>query len=394
MQDNTIECHNCGSTIAISEVLRGQMRQELAVEQQQAIRAAAARAEQQAQERLQHELQTLQQQVTDQQSKALQDIALLQQQLSSSQQRIAAANQAELTLRQEKAELEARARDMELEIQRRLDSSRQQIEHSLRNQLAEEQDLKLKQKDQQINNLLKDLENAKRRSELGSQELQGEVLELDMQTTLQHSFPHDRIQPVPKGMRGADIIQSVINSHLQECGAIIWESKNTKAWQPAWLDKLKEDQRTAGAAIAVLVSVVVPEQIRGFGRIDNIWVSDLKSWPALAAVLREQLIQVSYAHAANEGLDAKMDLLWRYLSGDEFRQRVEAIVEAFDTMQAQIHKERRAMEKHWNEREKQLQRVIGSTTAMYGSLQGIIGKAMPVVAALEFEDGLSLEHDE
>lgn len=375
MQDTTIECHHCGTTIAISDVLRGQMRQELAAEQQQAIRAATARAEQHAQERLQHELQAM------------------QQQLNSSEQRVAAANKAELTLRQEKAELEARARDMELEIQRRLDSARQQLEHSLRNQIAEEQDLKLKQKDQQITNLLKDLENAKRRSELGSQELQGEVLEQDMQTTLQHTFPHDRIQPVPKGMRGADIIQTVINSQLQECGAIIWESKNTKAWQPAWLDKLKDDQRTAGAAIAVLVSVVVPEQIRGFGRIDGIWVSDLKSWPALAAVLREQLIQVSYAHAANQGLDAKMELLWRYLAGDEFRQRVETIIEAFDTMQTQISKERRAMDKHWNEREKQLQRVISSTTGMYGALQGIIGKAMPVVAALEFDD-LSLEHDE
>ncbi|WP_308874166.1 DUF2130 domain-containing protein [Thiothrix subterranea] len=323
--------------------------------------------------------------MSEQQRQALQDIALLKQQLDTSQQRIATANQAELQLRQEKAELEARARDMEIEIQRRLDTARQQLEHSLRNQIAEEQDLKLKQKDQQINNLLKDLENAKRRSELGSQELQGEVLEQDMQTTLQHAFPHDSIQPVPKGMRGADIIQTVINSQLQECGAIIWESKNTKAWQPAWLDKLKEDQRTAGAALAVLVSVVVPEQIRGFGRIDGIWVSDLKSWPALAAVLREQLLAVSFARAANQGLDAKMELLWRYLSGDEFRQRVEAIVEAFDTMQAQIHKERRAMEKHWAEREKQLQRVIGSTTGMYGALQGIIGHAMPVVAALEFD---------
>lgn len=386
MHDTTIECHQCGTTIAISDVLRGQMRQELAAEQQQAIRAATERAEQQAQQRLQHERELLQQQVSDQQRQAVQDIALLKQQLDLSQQRIATANQAELQLRQEKAELEARARDMELEIQRRLDTARQQLEHSLRHQIAEEQDLKLKQKDQQISNLLKDLENAKRRSELGSQELQGEVLEQDMQTTLQHAFPHDSIQPVPKGMRGADIIQTVINAQLQECGAIIWESKNTKAWQPAWLDKLKEDQRSAGAAIAVLVSVVVPETIRGFGRIDGVWVSDLKNWQALAAVLREQLVQVSYARAASEGLDAKMELLWRYLSGDEFRQRVEAIVEAFDTMQAQIHKERRAMEKHWAEREKQLQRVIGSTTGMYGALQGIIGHTMPVVAALEFDD--------
>lgn len=233
MQDNTIQCHSCGAEIAVSEVLRVQLRRELDAEQQQAIRNAEARAEKQAQERLQQERLTLQQQAAEQQGKAAQELELLRSQLVSSQQRIDAANQAELTLRKEKAELEARARDMEVEIQRRLDSARQQLEQSLRGQLAEEQDLKLKQKEKQIEDLRKALEDAKRRSELGSQELQGEVLELDMQTTLQHTFPHDRIQPVPKGMRGADILQHVINGQLQECGAIIWESKNTKAWQPA-----------------------------------------------------------------------------------------------------------------------------------------------------------------
>lgn len=386
MQDTTITCHHCGTTIAISDLLRGEMRQELAEEQQRAIHAATTRAEQQAQERLQGELQAMQQQVATQQQKALQEIALLQQ-------RISATNKAELALREEKAKLETRANNMEQEIQRRLDHSRQQLEYNLRNQLAEEQALKLKQKDQQILNLIRDLDNAKRRGELGSQELQGEVLELDIQSTLQYNFPHDHIQPVLKGMRGADIIQTVMNNQLQACGTIIWESKNTKTWQPIWLDKLKEDQRSAGAAIAILVSVIVPEQIHGFGRIDNIWVSDLKSWPALAAVLREQLIQVRYANAANQGLDTKMELLWRYFSQDEFRQRVETIIEAFEAMQTQIHKERRAMEKHWHEREKQLQRVISSTTAMYGSLQGIIGKAMPIVEALEFDDHLSLNDD-
>jgi hypothetical protein len=385
MHDTTIQCHSCGADIAVSEVLRVQLRRELDAEQQQAIRAAEARATQQAQEHLQRERQTLQQQAADQQRQTAQELELLRSQLASSQQRIDAANQAELALRKEKAELEARARDMEVEIQRRLADERRALETSLRTQFSEEQNLKLKEKEKQIDDLRKALEDAKRRSELGSQELQGEVLELDMQTSLQHTFPHDRIQPVPKGMRGADILQHVINGQLQECGTIIWESKNTKAWSPAWVDKLKEDQRSAGAAIAVLVSAVIPEQVRGFGRIDGIWVSDLKSWQALAAVLREQLVQVSFARAASQGLDAKMELLYHYLSGDEFRQRVEAIVEAFDAMQGQIHKERRAMEKHWAEREKYLQRVIGSTSSLYGSLQGIIGQAMPVVAALEFD---------
>ncbi|MBJ6612038.1 MAG: DUF2130 domain-containing protein [Candidatus Thiothrix moscowensis] len=393
MHDTTIHCHQCGAAIAVSDALRLKMQEELAASQQQVIREVQERAEQQMQARLQQALQAAQQQAAEQHSAALREIGLLKGQLDSSQQRVADAQQAELALRKEKAELEARAQAMELEIQRRLDAGKRQLEEALRNQFAEEQNLKLKEKEKQIDDLRKALDDAKRRSELGSQELQGEVLELDMQGILQHAFPHDRIVPVPKGMRGADIMQHVINPQLQECGTLIWESKNTKAWQPAWLDKLKEDQRTAGAAVAVLVSAVVPEGLRGFGRIDGVWVADLKSWQPLAAVLREQLIAVSFARAASEGLDAKMELLYRYLSGEEFRQQVESIIDAFDAMQAQIQKERRAMESHWKEREKQLQRVLGGTTGMYGALRGIIGQSLPSVAALDFDAGLTLEHD-
>lgn len=396
MQDH-IQCHQCGTTIAVSEVLRSQLRRELDAEQQQAIQAAEAKALVQARQQLQQEfaqqqqhttqqLAALQAQLQQQQLDAAQQLQLLQAQLSDSQQRIAAAQQNELTLRQEKAALEARAREMDLEVQRKLDAARSQIEQQLRLQLADEADLKLKQKEKQIEDLRKALEDAKRRSELGSQELQGEVLELDMERTLQHLFPIDRVQPVSKGTRGADILQTVVNPQLQDCGVIVWESKNAKHWQAAWLDKLKEDQRNAGAAIAVLVSAVIPDNIRGFGRIDGVWVCDLKSWQALAAVLREQLVQVNFARASHQNMDAKMEMLYHYLSGDEFRQRVEAIVEAFDAMKLQIDKERRAMEKHWAEREKYLQRVIGSTSSMYGALQGIIGQALPPVAALGFDE--------
>lgn len=405
MQD-IIQCHQCGTPIAVSEVLRTQLRQQLAAEQEQAIAAARQLALQEAQQQWQAELQRQQQQAQQQlidlqaklqaqqrateqqllrqQKEAEHERELLRQQLKESQQRIQQAQQAELVLRQEKAKLEERARSIELEVQRKLDAARTEMEARLRTQVAAEHDLKLKQKEKQIEDLRKALEDAKRRSELGSQELQGEVLELDIEHTLQRLFPVDRITPVAKGARGADIRQIVINNQLQECGTILWESKNAKQWQPAWLEKLKDDQRNAGTNLAVLVSATVPEHIRGFGRIDGVWVCDLKTWQALAAVLREQLIQISFAHAANQNLDAKMEMLYHYLSGDEFRQRVEAIIEAFQALQEQINKERRAMTKHWEEREKYLQKVMSSTSSMYGALQGIIGKALPPVAALEF----------
>ena len=216
-------------------------------------------------------------------------------------------------------------------------------------------------------------------------ELQGETLELDMQAELERQFPQDRVEPVPKGIRGADIVQGVRNGTGQECGTILWETKNTRNWQPLWLQKLKDDQRTLGAAVAVLVSTVLPEDVQGFGRLHGIWVADRKSCIALAMVLREQIVQVAFAHAAAEGKNDKMDMLYRYLAGDQFRQKVQGIVEAFSALQDQLGRERRAMEKQWREREKQIERVITNTVGMYGEMSGILGGTLPRIAALELD---------
>ncbi|EQD34176.1 hypothetical protein B2A_12775, partial [mine drainage metagenome] len=173
----------------------------------------------------------------------------------------------------------------------------------------------------------------------------GEVLELDLESVLIAKFPGDEIKAVKNGVRGADLIQVVRNNALQPCGTIVWEAKNAKNWSSAWIAKLKDDQRAARAGLAVLVSTTLPAAIRGFGCLDGVWVSDLASYPALAIALREQLIEVVRARVVSTGVNAKMELLYGYLSGHEFRNRIEAIVEAFTAMQAQIARERRAMEK-------------------------------------------------
>jgi hypothetical protein len=316
----------------------------------------------------------------------------LQDDLATQREKTRLAQEAELALRKDKAALEERARELDLEVARKLDAAKTELETAIRKSAAEEQDLKLKEKEKTIHDLRTALEDAKRRSELGSQELQGEVLEVDIQARLERQFPADRIEPVLKGARGADIQQRVRNDRLEDCGLILWETKNAKNWAPAWIDKLKQDQRTAGAAAAVLVSAALPDGLEGFGRIDGIWVAGLKLWPAVAVALREQLIAVSYVRAASAGKSEKMELLYEYLAGTEFRQRVEAIVEAFEAMQTQLNRERRAMEKQWAEREKQIARVVGSTSAMYGALQGIVGAGLPSIPALEL-DGVPLLDD-
>jgi hypothetical protein len=454
MTDTHIHCPNCGYEIPISEALsaqiRGELESSLKADHEARIKHAVAEAERRARGTLDIELADLKAQIAERarqaeaasarelelrakarqleeeqkaqaeriraeveerlgqesaeriaqaaaaaDAKAREQSALelrqLQEDLAAQREKARIAQEAELALRQEKAALEERARELDLEVARKLDAAKAELETGIRKAAAEEQDLKLKEKEKTISDLRQALEDAKRRSELGSQELQGEVLEIDIQAALERQFPADRIEPVLKGARGADIQQRVRNDRLEDCGLILWETKNAKNWAPAWIDKLKQDQRAAGAAAAVLVSAALPEGVEGFGRVDGIWVAGLKLWPALAVALREQLIAVTYARAATAGKGEKMELLYQYLSGDEFRQRVEAIVEAFEAMQLQLNRERRAMERQWAEREKQIQRVIGSTSAMYGALQGIVGAGLAPIPALELDDRPLLE---
>jgi hypothetical protein len=374
MSETVIRCPNCGTSIPLSEALSEQLRESVLAQVRDAYEARIEQARQQAAARAREQIEI--------------DLRGLQDELAEQRRKAQQAQAAELVLRREKSALEARARELDLEVARRIDAARGELESAIRKAAAEEQDLRLKEKEKQIADLRRALDDAKRRSELGSQELQGEVLELDIQAALERQFPHDRIEPVPKGMRGADIVQHVVDQRGRECGSIVWETKNTKHWQPVWLDKLKQDQRTVGAGLAVLVSVVVPDGISGFGHADGVWVSDLKSWPALALALREQLVQVAFAHAASEGKNDKMELLYRYLAGDQFRQRVQGIVEAFNGLQEQLARERRAMEKLWREREKQIERVMSNTVGMYGEMRGLIGASMPQIAALELDPEL------
>jgi len=372
MTQTIITCPNCGHPIPLTDALTAQIGRDiearLKADEDKHIQAAVAAAESRARDQ------------------SVQELELLREQLAEQQKKTRAAQDAELALRKDKAALEERQRELDLEVARKVDAEKQRLEESIRKTVSEEQSLKVKEKDKQIEDLKKLLEEAKRKSEQGSQETQGAVLELDIQAMLQQRFPHDVINAVPKGARGADLVQEVRDGALRACGSIVWETKNTKHWQPAWLDKLKEDQRAVGASLAVLVSVALPPELGEFGQVEGVWVASLRAWPALALALREQLIQVAFAHAASEGKNEKMELLYRYLAGDPFRGRVQGIVEAFSELQDQVNRERRAMERLWREREKQIERVLTNTVGMYGEMRGIVGATMPEIPALTLEN--------
>jgi hypothetical protein len=370
-----ITCPDCGAEIELTEALATSLHADLEAAHQAQLA--------QLQTQLRREAQSL---AARAEAKAREDAAIqkkmLERELADERERCKAAQEAELDLRKEKNALERRARELDLEVARRVGAEKEQLEEGIRRAVAEQHELKLKEREKLIGDLRRALEEARRKSEQGSQERQGEVLELDVEAELARRFPQDLVSPVPKGARGADLLEEVRDSSGRSCGLIIWETKNTRRWQPSWLDKLKEDQRAAGANLAVIVSTALPDGIAELGRLDGVWVSSLRAWPALALALREQLIQVAFAHAAADGKHEKMELLYQYLAGDQFRSRVEAIVEAFTALQSQLDRERVAMQRIWKEREKQHERVLAHTAAMYGEVRGIVGQSLPEVPAL------------
>ena len=299
------------------------------------------------------------------------EFKILEEQLKEKDDKLALANAESLKLRVERQNLESAKRDFELEKQRQLDEARKTIEEEAGKKAAEEQQYKIAQLEKKISDNLKVIDEQKRKLEQGSQQTQGEVLELELEEILKAEFPLDQILPVPKGVKGADIIQKVLDHSGRMCGQIVWESKKTKNWTEGWIQKLKDDQRAIKAELAVIVSAVLPEDITTFKFHDGVWVCDIKLSIALATALRANLEAITREKAMAEGKDAKMEVIYTYLTGVEFRQRVEAIVEAFSNMKSGLEKEKLAYQKIWSEREKQIQKVINNTIGLYGDLSGL-----------------------
>jgi hypothetical protein len=307
--------------------------------------------------------------------------ALLQEQLKDKEEKLDQATQKEIELLKEKMRLEDEKKAFELEKLRQLEEAKIAITEEASKKAAEEQHYIIAQLQKQVSDAVKAKDELARKLEQGSQQIQGEVLELELEELLNSNFLHDEIVPVPKGVSGADIVQKVINKAGHICGQIVWESKKTKAWSDGWIQKLKEDQRTIKADLAVIVSVTLPDDVKGFALRDGVWICDTKMSIALATALRINLESVAREKIMSVGKNEKMEILYSYVMGIEFKQRVEAIVEAFSAMDEGLRKERNAFEKIWAEREKQIKKVMSNTIGMYGDLSGLV--ALPQIKTLD-----------
>ncbi|MFV0481916.1 MAG: DUF2130 domain-containing protein [Campylobacteraceae bacterium] len=420
MQDSSIKCPNCGTLINVNEMLYTKLEDEAKKKlnaeiaehrkkykeamdefktKQDALKEQEEKFTERVSEAIKKELKdekqkielALKKQFAEEQSE---QFKALQKELDEKSKEVKELNLAKIEIQKLKREKEESETKIKLEAELEFSKKIAEEKEKIKKQSDEANELKLKQKDEHLEQLKRQLNEAQRKAEQGSMQLQGETQELAIEEYLRAEFPFDVIEEIKKGQRGADCIQNINTRELQNCGKIYYESKRTKDFQNSWIEKFKADMREKGADIGVLVTNVLPSALKRMGLYEGIWVCTFEEFKALCFVLRESIINLANATKSNENKSDKMSLLYNYLTSNEFRMQIEAIVEGFTQMQIDLDSEKRAMGRIWKQREKQIIKVLENTTSMYDSIKGVAGNAIANIKTLELPYQDEDENDE
>jgi hypothetical protein len=407
--ESHIKCPNCGTDINVNNILSHQLEEEIR-QKYQAQLTEEKQKYQKEKDALNNEKEVFEQQ--KKQDKALfeerlekqlkeerivletklksklseeqaDQFKLLQDELNQKSEQVKELNRTKAEIERLKREKEEAKELAEAEAQKKLNEQLSTEKEKIRKSEEEKNELKMRDLQKQLDDQKRLTEEMKRKQEQGSMQLQGEVQELAIEEWLQTQFPLDSIEEIKKGARGGDCIQTVNTFAQQNCGKIYYESKRTKDFQGSWIEKFKADMREKAADIGVLVTEAMPSDMERMGLRDGIWVCTYEEFKGLSGVLRESIIQVSTALGSQVNKGDKMQLLYDYLTSNSFRMQVEAIVEGFSSMKSALESEKRAMQRIWKEREKQIDKVINNTIDMHASIRGIAGNAIQAVKALE-----------
>ncbi|MAC95704.1 MAG: Caldesmon [Flavobacteriales bacterium] len=421
MKEQTqIKCPNCGTSIDVQDILAHQLEDEIKQKYQSKLAEAQKNTEKEKarlaqekadfeekkkqenelfQQRLEKQLKSdrllieekLKAKLKEEQSEQFQE---LQKELNEKSEQVKELNRSKAEiekLKREKLELKEAA---EAEAQKKMNEMLLTEKDKIRRAEEERNELKFKELQKQLEDQKKLTEEMKRKQEQGSMQMQGEVQELAIEEWLSAQFPLDSIEEIKKGARGGDCIQVVNTRSIQNCGKIYYESKRTKDFQPAWIEKFKADMRDKGADVGILVTEAVPSDMDRMGIRDGVWICSFSEFKGLCAVIRESVIQLRMAVSSQENKGDKMHMLYDFLTSNTFRMQIEAIVEGFTQMKNDLESEKRSMQRIWKQREKQIDKVVTNTIDMYGSIKGIAGNAIQTVKALELpgaEEELELE---
>lgn len=358
-----IKCPKCGTEVSVDEAIVQKM-----------VNLRVQKTLQTEKSKLESELKT---ELEKAQSESLKSI----------QNKLNEARKHELESIKKQAELEDKINAQELETERKIQEERKNIFQKLEKDIEQKYEIQLQEMQKKLEDTQKAVREAERKAHQGSMQTQGEVLELSIEEMLKQNFPTDKIQPVPKGVHGADIVQIVYNQAGQVAGKIVWETKRTKHWTEDWVQKLKDDSRAIRADTAILISNALPREIQNFSKYKGIWVANFSIILGLATAIRSQLIAVSNAVTAETGKDQKMEAVYNYLTSNTFSQKIQSLVETFEHMKTTLENEKKAFYKNWAMRETQILRLTENTAKMYGEIQGIAGKNLPEIKLLELEAG-------
>lgn len=372
----TIKCKSCGEEIEISEALQHQIEEQILVNERS---------------KHQKELEKIKGQVREEVlQKSKKDfefqIQSLQKGREEEEKRNAKLLKQSVDLSEELRKLRHKDEERELEMKKRIAKEEERIRGEAREKVLEEHESKDREKDKKLQDALKQIDALKAQIQRGSQQTQGEVMELVLEKILKGEFPQDEIFEVKKGQRGADVVQTVVDENGKNCGKILWESKNAQ-WNKAWLAKLRQDRRDAKADIAVLVATNPPQEIDTFAFTEGVWITKMNVVRNLTVALRHNLISIHNERANADGKDDKKEVLYQYLTSVEFKLRVEGIVEAFNNLQQDIEKEKRWFNTKWARQETEIRKIVDNTQGMYGDLQAATGRALSPIEALELPAG-------
>lgn len=416
---NNIKCPNCGNVFDVENVIAADLEKKYQDEYQLKLKESLGKVEEDK-KKLQQDLQLfeekkkreneifaqklqqeklkmeteLQQQITKSIASDFENkLRLLENSNRDTEEKLKEARRKELEFLQKEQEIKNKEAELEITLQKKLQQERELLAEQIRKQEVEkshvkenELQFKLKELQVQLEEQKRLADEMKRRAEQSSMQRQGEAQELLLEEILKEIFPFDLIEEVGKGVEGADCIQTIRNSTGKECGKIIYESKRTRGWSNNWIEKLKNDKRNRSADVAILVTQTFPKDMERFGEKEGIWICNFTEVNSVAYLLRNSVIQLYEAQKSQENKGDKMQMLYDYLTGNEFRGQMEAVVEGFLSIKNGINKERLQMEKIWKEREKQLEKVLLSTSGLYGSIKGIAGASVANIPLLDGSD--------
>jgi len=416
-KSQNIDCPNCGHTIDVNDILYNQLdaqlkkkyndelaqqkkkfddQQDLLKAERTELESDKAKLDEQIETRVKAGLNEQKKGIENKVKKQLEEeqserFSELQKELEDKSEKVKELNKVKVAVEQLRREKDELRSEIELESQKKLNETLTKEREKIQKHEEEKANLAGSEKDILINQLRDQLKEASQKAEQGSMQLQGEAQELVIEEWLATEFPLDKIEEIKKGARGADCLQIVNTHNRQDCGTIYYESKRTKAFGGDWIEKFKGDIREKDADIGVLITETMPRGMSRMGMVDGVWVCTYAEFQGLTHVLREQVIRISHAVATQENRGDKMEMLYDFLTSNEFRLQIEAIVEGFTQMQSDLDTEKRAMAKLWKQREKQIQKVLLNTSNMYGSVRGIAGNAVQAVPLLELDGGEDAE---